>query len=435
MPGSREDAIPDPLEEQLRQRSPLYLRYIGYGVYDFGVSGLWQGLFIVLLPVLILGLVPEESKNTRLGELRFISQTLAILVQPMAGLLSDRYWLPGGRRLPYMLAGTLLALAVLPWLNLATSFLSLVMFLGALQVAINLALGPFNALIRDNLPWQRRGAASSVRVFLQTTGTAFFVILIGFLAGRYTASKEAFWLWSATFILGAGLLASLLITFALVRETRPSATASDSPSPELTSAPEKERPPPLGFVRFLTSRFCFSFSIGVIGTYGLFYLRDKVRLENPAQAIGLIGVIAGATAVALMYPAGLLSDRVGRRPPLLAAGILGLLAIILVLLAQSSGDVFIIAILVGMALGLFLGPNWALATDLAPRRQAGLYLGLTNIATAGGPMIAGLSGRGVDFLNARGENLGYVVMVAVSGLLIVLGSLLLLTRKRHQQVG
>jgi MFS family permease len=63
----------------------------------------------------------------------------------------------------------------------------------------------------------------------------------------------------------------------------------------------------------------------------------------------------------------------------------------------------------GAGIGLFLTSNWALATALAPGDEAGKYLGLTNLATAGSAALARLEGPALDALNAAwpGAWMGY----------------------------
>jgi MFS family permease len=65
--------------------------------------------------------------------------------------------------------------------------------------------------------------------------------------------------------------------------------------------------------------------------------------------------------------------------------------------------------IVGAGIGLFLTSNWALANRIAPLDQAGRFLGLTNLATAGAAALARLEGPAVDLLNSAfpGEWLGY----------------------------
>ncbi|MFQ6116861.1 MAG: hypothetical protein ACE5LQ_01195, partial [Candidatus Bipolaricaulia bacterium] len=69
--------------------------------------------------------------------------------------------------------------------------------------------------------------------------------------------------------------------------------------------------------------------------------------------------------------------------------------------------------------------NWALATDLIPKAEAGKYLGLTNLATAGGGAIARLGGPLIDFFNARQPGQGYVVLFIFTCFLFLLGTAVL----------
>jgi MFS family permease len=82
-------------------------------------------------------------------------------------------------------------------------------------------------------------------------------------------------------------------------------------------------------------------------------------------------------------------------------------------------------------MGLFLTSNWALANSLAPQGEAGKYLGLTNLATAGAAAFARLEGPILDGLNAAWpeEWIGYRGLF-IFGALCMLLSLFLL-RKIH----
>jgi MFS family permease len=63
----------------------------------------------------------------------------------------------------------------------------------------------------------------------------------------------------------------------------------------------------------------------------------------------------------------------------------------------------------GAGIGLFLTSNWALANSLAPQEEAGKYLGLTNLATAGAAALSRLEGPVLDTLNGAwpGAWIGY----------------------------
>jgi MFS family permease len=77
-------------------------------------------------------------------------------------------------------------------------------------------------------------------------------------------------------------------------------------------------------------------------------------------------------------------------------------------------------------MGLFNSANWALATDLIPKAEEARYLGLANLATAGGAALARLIGIGIDYFNARTANSGYDFMLIVCIVYFVAGALLVL---------
>jgi MFS family permease len=85
-----------------------------------------------------------------------------------------------------------------------------------------------------------------------------------------------------------------------------------------------------------------------------------------------------------------------------------------------------------VALAAFSSTNWALATDLVPKGEEARYLGLANMATAGGGALARLIGPVMDFANNRVANLGYSVMLLACTAYLVAGALILLKVKVKQ---
>ena len=69
--------------------------YIKITIFGFAVSALWGSLHTIILQVRLLDMVAESQKNTYLGLLTGTGLILAIIVQPIAGAISDRYGEPG----------------------------------------------------------------------------------------------------------------------------------------------------------------------------------------------------------------------------------------------------------------------------------------------------------------------------------------------------
>ena len=80
-----------------------------------------------------------------------------------------------------------------------------------------------------------------------------------------------------------------------------------------------------------------------------------------------------------------------------------------------------------VGLGLFTAADWAAAIDLVPdARAAGLYMGLTNVATAGGDALATLSaGIALDVVNQFAPGYGFRAVFALMGLYFLLSVVVL----------
>ena len=64
----------------------------------------------------------------------------------------------------------------------------------------------------------------------------------------------------------------------------------------------------------------------------------------------------------------------------------------IVVLAPNLTVIYIGGFVIGAGAGIFYTANWALGTELVPQAEAARYLGIANIATAGGSGIARLLG-------------------------------------------
>jgi len=102
------------------------------------------------------------------------------------------------------------------------------------------------------------------------------------------------------------------------------------------------------------------------------------------------------------------------------------------LTAGSSTQVFIIASVMGASVGVLLSAKWALANELADESQAGLHIGIVNMATIGGAALAKLLGPGIDALNrmpGRSDDFGYQVLIAGAAAFFVIGAVLVMPLK------
>ncbi len=392
--------------------------------FSFGISGFILAMDTVVLPVIVLTVAPEELKNTYLAVLGISGLLMAAVVQPTIGRISDRTQSPLGRRVPFILWGSVFAAIGLIGVRLAPNFAVLFGVWIYIQANVNIAYGPGLALIRDRVPLHRIGMASSMKIMSDAAGGAVMIAVTGTLIGKTGSSLD--WQWLTLGLLAFALIVAVSITSVYISR-RESASPLNSQRRDVESSFRSLMNPQLGL--FLVSRLLMITAIASFQTYGLFFLRDSVGLDNAAEALGrMILVIAGALAIAV-YISGWISDRVGRKPVVMVGAIGAAISSLWMLTASDSTEVLVIASVIGASVGTLLSANWALANELADESHAGLHMGIVNLATIGGAATAKLLGPGIDALNRISGDLGYQVLIAGAAGLFLAGALLLMPLK------
>ena len=404
--------------------------YIKITIFGFALAALWGSFHSIILPLRLLDFVSESAKNTSLALVTFTGLILAMLIQPVAGAISDRSGFSWGRRRPYILLGTVGALLFLPGIGLAGSYIAFFLVYCLLQISANTAQGPYQAFIPDLVPEGRRGLASGVKSLLEVGGGVALLYPLALFMDRYFTGEGVFWLWLALAALAIVLLVTTLTTLLTVKE-RPGTGGFRLPlRSTLYGSFKIDIRANRNFVWFLVSRLLMFMAFTTLQTFALYFLKDVVGVTNPAEATAQFSLVAVACMLAVVYPAGRLSDSVGRRPIVVTSGLLGALGITLIFLFQHSYVLIMLCGgLVGISFGAFLSTNWALATDLIAKGEEARYLGLTNMATAGGAALARLIGPVIDFFNVYGANLGYQVMLLACFVYFLLGSVLVMRIK------
>jgi Na+/melibiose symporter-like transporter len=405
--------------------------YLKITVFGFALAALWGSLHTIIIPARLLDFVPLAEKSTYLGLLTFAGLMLAIIIQPIAGAISDRSSLKWGRRRPFILAGTLVAMLFLAGIGWVGSFIAFFVIYCLLQSASNTTQGPYLAFIPDLVPAGKRGLASGVKGLLEIAGGVALLYPTAIFMDRYSAGEE-FWLWLSLAIVGAILLVAMVFTILTVRELPGKGGARLPLFTTIYQSFKIKARAHRDFIWFIISRLFIMMAFTTLQTFAMYFLMDVVGVPDPATSTARFSMVAIAGMLVVAYPAGRLSDRVGRRPIALTAGLLGAVAIALVFLSQQNFTLIMLCGgLVGIAFGAFMSSNWALATDLVPRGEEARYLGLTNLATAGGAALARLIGPLIDLGNSYSPNLGYSIMFLACFIYFVVGSLLLLKIKRR----
>ena len=420
---------------------------INLSLYAFGVSGLWTALGTPLLPIKVNEIVENggssvlgvlfdaNDKNGALGIVSLLGLMVAAIIQPIAGTLSDRHK-GATKRLPYMLVGSAgMAVAVL-FLGFVGTLLSLIILNVLIQGFGNFGQGAANGLIADHVPPGTKGSAAGALNLSRVLGAGALTGVVFILMSRYDQETAPGWMTASVILLATGALTATLWTVTSLWRSALATRANEATGavrPVLTDVEppgatrEELESPRSTYFRFLVALSMVVTGFSALQLYSFFYLEDVIGLENAAQgALVILASTAIATTLTVV-PAGRMTDKFGRDPMLVFAGLLGVLSAVLLMFASSVLMVALIGLMVGTVIGIFLTASWALANDLVSRKHAARDLGYASIAVLIGSTASRVSGIGVDRLNDVQHALGYQVVLGAVAMCFVV-TVILMTR-------
>ena len=315
-----------------------------------------------LLPVFLVSVLGASTEIV--GIIEGVGEATASISRLFSGWLSDRL----GRRKALTAAGYGLAALSKPLFAVAATP---VWVLGA-RFVDRLGKGvrgaPRDALIGDLTPPELRGAAYGLRQALDTVGAVagplVALVLMAWSANRY---RLVFWV----AVIPAMVAVAVLALAVREPEARPAAPRRALLDWAVIGRLGRPFWVVVGAAAVLTlARFSEAFLI--------------LRAENVGLRPGLaptVLIVMNVVYAASAYPAGVLSDRAGRRA-LLATGFACLAAADVALaFASEVGVVMAGVILWGLHLGLTQGLLSALVADTTPAADRGTAFGLFNFAS------------------------------------------------------
>jgi MFS family permease len=373
----------------------------------------------------LLQYVPETQKNTYLGLMTFFGLIIAMVVQPVSGSISDRWRSKWGRRRPLISLGTALDFIFLVILAWAGGLVWLAIGYIGLQFTSNIAHGPAQGLIPDRVPPEQHGAASGFKNLFDMGGLVVASLLMGSLLDPNDPNP----LVPLAVVMVVLLLGALLTLLGTPETSTLTAVVEHSrlEKPEQKKIHLRGTP----YAWLIGSRFLFLLGIYDIQVFAQYYIRDVIPTGNPIKLTGDLLASITLALIACAMVGGWMGDRIGHKRVQFAASFIGALGCLLLLMARHATSLLIFGGITGVGIGLFITANWALLSRMAPMAEAGVYLGLTNLATAGSGAIGRLMGPVIDGLNNAnpGAYAGYSAMFIFGAFCTATSALLLLKVK------
>jgi MFS family permease len=355
--------------------SPRNVRALGF------VSLLTDASSEAIYPVLPLFLSNVlGAPVTVIGLIESLAEATSSITRVYSGWLSDRL----GRRRPLVLLGYSLSNLVKPAFALVPTW----PWVLALRVTDRLGKGirtaPRDALIADSATAQKRGAAFGLHRALDTVGAAIGPLVAWAVL---TVSPNGY---RTIFLLSAiPGVAAILVVLLAVRERLPRRIAALAGGPAA--------PPPL-CLRGLGRPFAIFAAISALFALGnssdaMLVLRAQ-DLGTPVALVPLMYFVFNVVAAALAAAFGRRSDRVGRRPTILAGFALYALVYAGFALATNAWAPWLLFAAYGVPYALTEGMTRAFVVDLVPESlratALGAYTFLLGLAALPSSALAGV---------------------------------------------
>jgi MFS family permease len=375
-PGCKIPAVPAPSPFRARLgRNVLALATVSF------LTDVASDMTYPLLPLFLATVL--HASATKVGLIEGAAESTAALLKLVSGWWSDR----AARRKPLVVAGYSLASAIRPLIGLAQSAAQVLAIRVADRIGKGIRGAPRDALIADSVDPAIRGRAFGFHRAADHAG-AVVGPLIAFALLRW-GGLELRTVFLLTIIPGILAVATLLWG---VREAPRSLE-----SPRSLEAPRSSEPKPAHALDLrvpLDRRFWSFLAVLFVFTLGnstdAFLLLRASQLGVAEAAVPILWAMLHVVKSLSSTPGGALSDRVGRKPLLVAGWLLYAAVYFCLGRAEAEWHAWALFAVYGIYFGLTEGVEKALVADLVPRDRRGTAFGWYNLALGLGALPASL---------------------------------------------
>lgn len=372
-----------------------------------------------LLPIFFAGLAGGASAAFWVGLSEGIAETTASILKLFSGRISDRI----GKRKVLVVVGYGLSTLARPAVGLAAAAWQVVALKFGDRVGKGVRTSPRDALIGDSVGERHRALAFSFHRAMDHTGAVLgpvaVIVLLYVMLGyakwgqpyaESTVAPEE--MHAIRVLFGLALIPGLVAVLILVLRVREIVPAVSEPAEEAEDDGRSWRALPRDFYGF----------VGIVTLFALGNSSDMFLLlyawklfDMGLIAVVLLWIVLHISKIVWSIPGGLMSDRWGRRPVLLAGWTLYALVYLgfAFIDAGSPWQFWLLIVAYGIYFGLTEGVEKALVTDYTPRRHRGtafgVYHGAVGIAALPASLLFGV------FWTAIGPQIAFGIGAGLAG--------------------
>ena len=346
-------------------------RTVLIGFAFLSICAFWQ-LYDTVIPLILRDTF--RIGDARAGQIMALDNVLALFLLPWFGRLSDRCNSRMGRRMPFIVFGTIAAVAlmlVLTAMDAPGRFPAFFTVLLMLLLAMGSYRSPAVALMPDVTPKPLRSKANAIINLMGALGGVFALAVIRLLPAAAEGARVNY---LPAFTAVAALMAlSVLLVYCRVDER--ALRAEMPPEPEDETAPGGKLPRELrtSLILILCSVALWYMGYNAVTTaYSKYFTRKWGDLSGAASCL----MIATAGAVVSYIPVGMLSSKVGRKKMILLGVCVLTACFALAGTVQTfSPLVYALFVLIGFAWAAINVNSYPMVVEISQSGDVGKYTG------------------------------------------------------------
>jgi MFS family permease len=377
------------MEKQLQVAERKRIFGLNPNVFFLGVVSFFTDvsseMIFTLLPLFLANILGVAAVT--IGFIEGVAESTASLLKIFSGWLSDRL----GKRKSLAFIGYGLSTLAKPFMYIATTWGLVLGVRFADRFGKGVRTAPRDALVADSVSAEQRGKAFGFHRAMDTSGAALG--LVAAAAVVFLLQKGTLELIRGTYqwLVLIGIIPAVLALFVFffVREARKNSSPQNYSECSGKSSQDTKTGFDNRFKLFLGIMFLFTLG----NSSDAFLILRAQNLGNCVLYILLMLTLFNIVYATISIPAGILSDKLGRRRIIVLGWLVYALTYLGFAMASASWHIWLLFALYGVYYGLAEGVARAFVADLVPEDRCGtaygLFHGVVGITLLPASIIAG----------------------------------------------